>query len=306
MSRRSLILTLAWVAMFASPALADSALTAEQRTARVDRLFSRDNLVAWCVVPFDAKRRGPEPRARMLRELNLQRLAYDWREQDVPRFDEEMETLKAYDIELTAFWHYGAYDARARQILDLLKRHDIQTALWVLLPDPPGETDEQKVQAAAEQLRPLAEAADRIGCSVGLYNHGGWFGEPENQVRIIETLQMDNVGIVYNQHHGHAHVDRFDALLELIMPHLMCINLNGMMPDGDTRGQKIWPLGHGELDLALLNIIVESNYDGPIGVLGHTMDDVERRLLDNLEGLEWLKPQLKGEPADEKPELRTQ
>ncbi len=44
---------------------------------------------------------------------------------------------------------------------------------------------------------------------MGLYNHGGWFGEPENQIAIIEHLKMSNVGIVYNLHHGHDHVERF-------------------------------------------------------------------------------------------------
>ena len=29
-------------------------------------IFQRDNLVAWCIVPFDAKKRSPEQRAEML------------------------------------------------------------------------------------------------------------------------------------------------------------------------------------------------------------------------------------------------
>ncbi len=35
------------------------------------------------------------------------------------------------------------------------------------------------------------------------------------------------------------------------------------------------------------------------------MDDVEERLLDNLEGLEWLKAKLKGEEAGPRPTART-
>ena len=37
----------------------------------------------------------------------------------------------------------------------------------------------------------------------------GWFGEPENQIAIIEKLKergVTNVGIVYNLHHGHDHL----------------------------------------------------------------------------------------------------
>jgi hypothetical protein len=31
--------------------------------------LSRTNLVAWCIVPFDSKKRGPEERADLLAEL---------------------------------------------------------------------------------------------------------------------------------------------------------------------------------------------------------------------------------------------
>ncbi|MDG2213510.1 MAG: hypothetical protein P8M70_06760, partial [Verrucomicrobiota bacterium] len=41
--------------------------------------FAKDKLVAWCIVPFDAKKRGPAQRARMLKRLGLKRVAYDWR-----------------------------------------------------------------------------------------------------------------------------------------------------------------------------------------------------------------------------------
>ena len=53
-------------------------------------------------------------------------------------------------------------------------------------------------------------------------------GEP-----IIEQLQMPNVGIVYNFHHGHGHLARFPELMRKMQPHLLAINLNGMVTDGD-------------------------------------------------------------------------
>src|SRR5688572_17767316 len=42
-------------------------------------IFGKGNLVAWCIVPFDAKKRGPEERAEMLERLGIKRLAYDYR-----------------------------------------------------------------------------------------------------------------------------------------------------------------------------------------------------------------------------------
>ncbi|MGN6544797.1 MAG: DUF6797 domain-containing protein, partial [Aureliella sp.] len=120
-----------------------------------------------------------------------------------------------------------------------------------------------------------------------------------------KELGMDNVGIVYNLHHGHEHVGRFKELLAKMLPHLLVVNLNGMELDGDKQGQKILPLGAGRLDVQLLRAIRDSGYHGPIGILNHTDEDAEGRLKDNLDGLEWLLPQLDGKPAGQRPTYRT-
>jgi hypothetical protein len=38
-------------------------------------LFARDNLVAWCIVPFDDRDRSPRDRAAMLQRIGIRRLA---------------------------------------------------------------------------------------------------------------------------------------------------------------------------------------------------------------------------------------
>ncbi len=278
-----------------------------------DSLFSRDNLVAWCIVPFDSKKRGPEERAAMLERLGFKHFAYDWRGEHIPTFDAEVEALKRHGVALDAFWVApGVLNRESQIILDLLKRHKIETQLWVLLDfgqdRVTGAEQERRVNEAAKQLRPLAEEAAKIRCRLALYNHGGWFGEPENQIAIIEKLKQEgvtNVGIVYNLHHGHEHLDRFPALLQKIKPYLVTLNLNGMDPEGDKVGRKILPLGQGSRDLELLRIIQGSGYHGPIGILGHTMDDAQERLQDNLDGLDWLVPQLEGKAPGAKPKPRT-
>lgn len=62
-------------------------------------LFKAPNLVAWCIVPFDAKKRGPEERARMLKDLGFTQLAYDWREEHIKTFDAELEALQRQGID---------------------------------------------------------------------------------------------------------------------------------------------------------------------------------------------------------------
>jgi quinoprotein glucose dehydrogenase len=292
---RRVVLFLSLVGFIATPA----------RGQAGEKLFARDNLVAWCIVPFDAKKRTPEERAAMLEKLGLKHYAYDWRAEHLPTFEREITSLKKHGVELTAVWFPGALNADARFILDALKKHGIKTQLWVTLGQPVATDQKVKVEEVAKALRPIAEEAAKIGCSVGLYNHGGWLGEPENQIAIIEALKLPNVGMVYNQHHGHEHVARFKEVMAKIKPYLYCLNINGMTLGGEQPGKKILPLGLGEADVELLRIIRDSGYTGRIGILNHTEGDAEGRLLDNLEGLEWLVPQLDGKTVGERPGLRT-
>ncbi len=270
-------------------------------------LFAQTNLVAWCIVPFDARKRGPEERAAMLERLGFNLFAYDYRAEHVSSFDAEMEALERHRIRLLAWWFPPTLNDEARLILDVLKRHRLTPQLWVTGGgEPTRDAQEQRsrVTAEAARIRAIAEAAGKIGCTVGLYNHGGWFGEPENQLEIIARLhnqEITNVGLIYNQHHGHGHVDRFAELMQKMKPHLLALNLNGMIPGGDKHGKQIWPLGQGDLDLKLLRIIRDSGWRGPIGILNHTDEDAEVRLQENLRGLQRLVAQLGDKNASTQP-----
>jgi sugar phosphate isomerase/epimerase len=275
------------------------------------QLFARTNLMAWCIVPFDAKKRGPEERAAMMEKLGFKHFAYDYRAEHVPTFDAEIAACRKHGVSLDAWWFPGALNDEARLILDVLKRNNVKAQLWITGGGGPVKSPEEqkaRVEAEAKRLHPIAEAAGKIGCTIALYNHGAWFGEPENQIQIIERLKQEgvaNIGLVYNQHHGHDHLDRFAALLQQMRPHLLVLNLNGMTRGGDKAGKKILPLSQGDLDLALLKTIRDSGWRGPIGILNHTNEDAEARLLDNLDGLEWLMPQLDGKSPSPKPRPRS-
>jgi putative heme-binding domain-containing protein len=302
-SPRAVFFTIAVLLLFTSPVPAGE----PWKNSSPHQLFARDNLVAWCIVPFDAKNRGPEERAAMLRRLRFKRFAYDWRSEHVPSFDAEMEALKKHGITLEAFWFPPTVRGEGRIILDLLAKHKIRTQLWVTMADPAPATltQDEKIDAAAKTLFPIADAAAKIGCKVGLYNHGGWFGEPENQLAILGSMRRPNVGLVYNLHHAHKQLDRLSELLPRMLPHLYALNLNGTNRNHDASSPVILPLGQGELDLQLLRTIVASGYRGPIGILGHTMNDAEDQLKDNLDGLDWLAPQLEGKTAGPRPIART-
>ncbi len=276
-------------------------------------LFERGNLTAWCIVPFDAKQRGPEERAAMLARLGLRRFVYDYRAEHVPQWDAEMAALKKHGIKLEGWWFPTVLNDEAKAALALFRRHDVRPQLWVMGqggPGPAKDAVEQRARVAAEvtRLKPICEAGAAQGCQVALYNHGGWFGRPENLVAVVEALRAEgvrNVGIVYNLHHAHDVIERFDKFLPQLLPYLLCLNLNGMDADGEAAGRKIKPLGSGHLDLALLRQIRASGYRGPIGILNHTDADAEGRLQDNLDGLAWLTAQLDDPVAPPAPSYRT-
>ena len=271
-------------------------------SVRADDLFGKANLAAWCIVPFDAKKRSPEQRAKMVAEMGISRIAYDWREEHVPEFEREIIAYQKHGIEFFAFW--GQHD----EAFQLFRKYKLSPQLWIMIGEE-GETREEKIRNAATKLLPLLKIADELGSRVGIYNHGGWGGEPENMVAVCQYLQKnhatDNIGIVYNLHHGHSHLDRLPAAIKTMKPFLLCLNLNGMDQGGEEKGRKILPLGVGTEDVKVLQQIRASGYNGPLGILNHTDEDAKERLLDNLDGLNWLLPQLDGTPPDGKLKYRT-
>jgi sugar phosphate isomerase/epimerase len=277
------------------------------------RMFDRSNLAAWCIVPYDAKKRGSEERAAMLEKIGVRKFVYDWRTEHKSEWDEELSALKRHHIELLCWWFPTSLDADAKAALELFKRHGVKPQLWVSGGGGPVQVKDaadQKARIAGEvgRLTPIALAAREAGCTVGLYNHGGWFGEPENVLAIIEALKaqgITNVGIVYNMHHGHAHLARLERVLARTLPHLLCLNLNGMDIEGDSKGRKILPLGAGTEDLRVVRTLRDSGYRGPIGILNHTGEDAEARLLDNIDGLNWIVSRLNGKPSGAQPEYRS-
>jgi sugar phosphate isomerase/epimerase len=262
----------------------------------VKSVFSRQNLLAWCIVPFDAKIRTPEERADMLDRLGFTMLAYDWRDEHISEFDDEVRELGRHGISMTAFWWGSGMpesrrslkkDERMQMQLDCIRRNNLKLEVWITCSDHDlgSIDDEEKFEELAERVDIFARVLAPLGCRLGLYNHGGWGGQPHHMVEIMKRVRSDNVGIVYNFHHGHEHLDMMPAAFGEMLPYLLCVNLNGM----NREGPKILPLGQGPEDEKILRMIKESGYSGPIGIIGHIAEeDVEVVLKRNLEGLKKL------------------
>ena len=256
-------------------------------------LFAKQNLVAWCIVPFDRVERTPEQRALMLHELGITQLAYDWRLKHLSSFQDELKSLKNHNIKLKSVWLWiendstPILDSANQVILDVLKSQRVETDLWVGFSNNyfEGLSDDQKLDKGVKAVEYLQKKASGIGCTLNLYNHGDWFGDPRNQIRIIEKSGLKNIGMVYNFHHAHQQVDDFPNLLPKMLPYLKTVNLDGIKIDGP----KILTLGEGDKELEMLKTLKASGYNGSIGIIGHIeAEDVKVVLERNIEGLKTL------------------
>jgi len=265
-------------------------------------LFAADNRLAWCIVPFDRRRRTPAERLDMLHRLGLTQYGWDWRHEHVPDLPGEIELAGAMGIRLRAVWLWidAEHDAVGRlghgnaAVVTAVDQAELPVEFWVgFHPNYFAGLDHSgRVHQGAEMLAYVRGLAAASGSTVALYNHGGWFGEPEHQLEIIDAVGDPYVGIVYNFHHAGVQADRFATLLPRMLPRLRAVNLTGVDPDGP----QILPLGTGTQERSMIQALDEAGYTGPLGVLGHVENaDVEMVLRRNLQGLAMIAEQLSAE-----------
>lgn len=257
--------------------------------------LNMDNCFAWCIVPFDNQNRTPEQRIEMVKRLGFQSYAYDWRTEHLPEMAKEIILARKNGIEMNAVWMWldhndavGNLSENNRKVLQALKETGLKTQLWVSFPENYFDdlNEPGRLKKAVEMVGYVSKQALELGCKAGLYNHGGWFGRPENLVKICNALPGHEVGIIFNFHHAHDMIDEFPNLVKMMMPYLWAVNLNGM----NRGGPKILPIGSGEEEAKMLAALKAAGYTGPFGILGHVDDaDVEVILKGNLEGLKKLK-----------------
>jgi sugar phosphate isomerase/epimerase len=170
------------------------------------------------------------------------------------------------------------------QVFQIMNDSGIQTQLWIGISEAyfGGLSDDSCMVKAEEMIRYLSKCAAPSGGKIGLYNHGGWFGDPVNEVRLIKAIPDQNLGIIFNFHHAHELLEAYPELVDTMMPYLWAVNLDGMR----VEGPKILPIGAGDKEREMIQILKEKGFKGPYGILGHTEDaDVKVILQGNLDGL---------------------
>jgi hypothetical protein len=257
-----------------------------------EKTLDMSNVLAWCIVPFDSMHRTPEQRINMLKELGIQRYAYDWRDQHLNEMVHEWALAKENNIHIDGVWLWldtrtdtlGKLSPGNERLFQNLDSAGLKTSLWLSFNNNyfEGFDDTARLNKATAIVGYIADRAKALGCNLMLYNHGDWFGLPPNQVSIIKALPGKDIGMVYSFHHVHSQIDRFHGLVDTMLPYLKVVNLNGMRKEGP----QILPLNTGDQEQGMIQYLIGKGYHGPWGVLGHVEKaDVKTILVQNLMGL---------------------
>jgi len=259
--------------------------------------FRKENLIPWSIVGFDVKERTPQQRIKMIEELGFNQYAYGNRPKQQSTMLQEMQLAKKKNIKIAAVWLYlnlkkdsvGRLKPHSEAIFNVIKKAGLHTQIWVGI-DPAyykSLSDETSLKETIQIIEYLSKRSKKLGCKIALYNHGGWFGTIKNQLKIIKALPQQEIGIVYNFHHAHTHLDSFSSDIKKIYPYLWCVNLNGMKKEGP----KIITIGKGNLEKGMIQSVLDLGYKGPFGILGHVKGgDAKEILQKNYEGLQGLFP----------------
>ena len=190
----------------------------------------------------------------------------------IPLLDENK--LKLYAVYSSVRVDRGAIDIDPGIQLNLAALKGRGPIVWLPVTskdfkpsDPAGDT------LAVTAVREVADAAARYGLSVSLYPHfGNLIERVEDAVRIAEKAGRENVGVTFNLCHW-LRTDGPDSMarvLQLAMPRLSLVTINGADRSGKDWAQLIQRLDRGDFDIGgLLAELKRLGYRGPIGLQGY-------------------------------------
>ncbi len=228
---------------------------------------------AYCIDTHDAKHRTLPEQAAMIKELGYDGVGHLW----LDNVNERLETLDAAGLKLFQISirvnitpDKETYDPRLKEVMPLLKGHDVQICLLMEgLPPSDVQGDERGVPI----IREIADIARDSGTKIVLYPHANmWLEKVGDAVRLAKKVDRPNVGVMFNLCHW-LKVDKEENLkpvLESALPWLLAVSINGTdHADAIHAGTGNWlqPLDKGDYDvLIVLKTLKDLGYKGPVGL----------------------------------------
>lgn len=272
----------------------------KNKTQDVTETIELTKVSPWCIIGFDTEDRSPKERIDLLLELGLSNYGFNKGKGDYSTMKEEFQLAKENDIDINSIFLWlnadrdtiGQLGEANTLIFNNLKELDTKPTVWVSFSNNffKNINHEESLKLALEMLRYIKTLSTEVGCDLALYNHGGWFGNPHNQIELIKQLDDSSISMVYNFHHAHEYLDEFESVAKKITPYLSYVNLNGMKKEGP----EILTIGEGDHELSMIKNLIDQGYNGPWGILGHIKtEDVRDVLIRNLAGLEKINEELR-------------
>lgn len=258
----------------------------------VEYLFKVDEVSPWCIIGFDSLDRNPKQRIDMLKQMGFTKYGYNKGKGDLTKMIEEFKLAKENNIEIVSIFLWlnakrdsiGKLSPLNQELLSNIKEVEYKPTIWLSFSNNYFEelNHEQSMELSIEMIKFIKLKADEMGCKLALYNHHGWFGNPHNQVEILEKLNQDSITMVYNFHHSQEYIDEFPEIVKKIKPYLSFVNLNGV----NKQGPQILPIGKGNYEFEMIKELIYQGFNGPWGILGHIKtEDVQKVLKRNIDGL---------------------
>jgi hypothetical protein len=269
------------------------AISTSCKAQKSTQLINTDKIYAWCIVPYDSVKRSPEDRITMLKRLGINKYAYDWREEHLATMAEELTLARQNDVEIISVWmwiddNWDSVDKLNRsneKVFDVVKEVNYKGQVWVSFNANffDGLSDSEAVKKGAEMIEYLSQRLISWLQSSVVQSQTGL---TQNQLKIIAALPEEDLGLIYNFHHAHKQIDDFPKMVDIMLPHLWSVNLNGLKKEGP----KILAIGKGDYEKEMIMTLLKEGYKGDFGILGHVEDaDVKAILQANLNGLKFMK-----------------
>ncbi|MFD2823393.1 sugar phosphate isomerase/epimerase family protein [Lacinutrix iliipiscaria] len=258
----------------------------------IESQFKVDKISPWCIIGFDALDRSPKQRIDMLKQMGFTKYGYNKGKGDLTKMKEEFKLAKENNIEIVSIFLWlnakrdsiGKLSPLNQELLSNINEVEYKPTIWLSFSNNyfEGLNQEQSIELSIEMIKFIKLKADKMGCKLALYNHHGWFGNPHNQVEILEKLNQNSITMVYNFHHSQEYIDEFPEIVKKIKPYLSFVNLNGVKKEGP----QILPIGKGDYEFEMVKLLIDQGFHGPWGILGHLKtEDVQKVLKRNVEGL---------------------
>jgi sugar phosphate isomerase/epimerase len=244
--------------------LASSAPGAEPHAGFAPPFFALDNGVGRGVWT-------PAQQAATLRELGYDGISYNYT--SPADLEVWLEELRKRDLRFFAL--YFAAPLQGDQPLPpdlgaaIALLRGTGAVLWMHLPARSRTADSEA--AALARIREAAGLAAKAGLRVVLYPHVNCLpATAEEAFELAEKAGRPDVGLTLNLSHELAagNGTRLAEIIRRVVPRLEMVTLNGATDrPGPVWENYIQPLGRGDYDVAaLLRVLVEVRYAGPVGL----------------------------------------